>query len=899
VSPETQHLIADYFETEALEPVALKGKAQPLVPYRVTGETAIRTRFEAAERRGLTRYAGRQSELAALHACLEQAVAGQGQFVTVSGEAGLGKSRLLYEFRHAVDRERVTVLQGRCQSYGSKAPYLPLLDALRRGLNFQDDDGPQALHKKAVANILAIDPALQRYLPQYLHLLSIPSDEYALPEGLQGEALRRSFEEALTAIIIQNTQRRPMVYILEDWHWADEASDAVLKQLVPLVSNHPLMCVVIYRPEYRGDWPHLAHHKSIPLAPLEVQQTESIARSVLGTRALPDGLARLLHERTGGNPFFVEEVCRSLAEEGAVLVDGEQAELAGPLERLHVPDTVEAVIRTRVDRLDETARETLRLASVIGREFARRLLEEVAAGRSHLAPILEGLTTQDLIRQIRVLPEAEYMFKHVLMQNVVYETLLLRQRKSMHSLVGRAIEALYADRLEEHYEALAHHYACSDDTARAVEYLDKAGDKAAGYFSLPEARKQFREAVQLLSGSDLTDAAKSRRIELTLKLAKVSHYSASEEVIAAIQTAVGDARSFGDEAAEVRLTYWLGRMHYFMGNQTEAIVHFNNCIDMGERLGDEEMVAIPYVTIGRTCWFTGEYAKGIEYLEKGIPMVERIHDWEEVAYSMGFLGLTYCWTGNLDKGHHLIDDALRIAVEKENLNREAVCLLEMAAALALRGEWDRVLQIAREGHRKSIPTGNAWVMETTRFVIGYAQLMMGNNNTGLSTMRNATQDLDKQSRLLMTLWGGWYAECCVTNGLIQEGQVWTDKVFEYIQHGEHVGEVIAIRARALGAGLSDPPDWPESIEIFEAGLNIARQRGEGPNLALTHFRYAEILHKKGDLDAAREQLDQAATLFRDIKMTWWNDQAEKLKERIDGGEPFRGFAPYVDGPAGT
>ena len=166
----------------------------------------------------------------------------------------------------------------------------------------------------------------------------------------------------------------------------------------------------------------------------------------------------------------------------------------------------------------------------------------------------------------------------------------------------------------------------------------------------------------------------------------------------------------------------------------------------------------------------------------------------------------------------------------------------------------------------------------------------------LSTMRDATQDIEKQSRMLMTLFGGWYAECCVTNGLIQEGQVWTDKAFEYIQHGEHLGETAVIRARALGAGLSDPPDWPESIKTFEDGLDIAKQRGEGPDLALTHFRYAEILHKKGDLDAAREQLDQATALFADMEMTWWSKQADGLRGRIEAGEPFKWFAPYVDGP---
>ena len=249
VAPETHRLIAPYFEMEALPEADIKGIAQPIVPYRVLEESTVRSRFEASQEKGLTEFAGRHEELAALYACLDKTAAGNGQFVTVVGDAGLGKSRLLYEFRHSINRNQISVLQGRCQSYGSKTPYLPFINALRRGLRLHEEDSALRLQQKAVAGVLQIDPALAQHLPLYLHLLSLPSEKYRLPEDLQGPKLENALQNALAAIFTLGAKRRPMVLILEDWHWVDEASDKTLRKLIGMTAACPLMLVVLYRPE--------------------------------------------------------------------------------------------------------------------------------------------------------------------------------------------------------------------------------------------------------------------------------------------------------------------------------------------------------------------------------------------------------------------------------------------------------------------------------------------------------------------------------------------------------------------------------------------------------------------------------------------------------------------------
>ena len=299
-----------------------------------------------------------------------------------------------------------------------------------------------------------ISPDLEGFIPHYLHLLSIPSGEHHLPETLQGETLRRALEEALAAIVTLTSQAKPLVMVLEDWHWTDEASDSALKNLTGLVAHYPLLLAVTYRPEYERAWSTPENYTPIVVKPLDVADTEVMVRAVLAVDTLPEGLGERIHERTGGNALFNEEVARSLLEEGAVVVTDGQAELAGSVEELHLPDTIHAVIRARVDRLDPDAREVLRLASVIGREFTRAVLERLYPAAERLAAGLETLARQDLVHQMRVVPQAEYLFKHVLTQVVVYETLLLQQRKELHAQVGQAIETLYPDRLEEHYETL-------------------------------------------------------------------------------------------------------------------------------------------------------------------------------------------------------------------------------------------------------------------------------------------------------------------------------------------------------------------------------------------------------------------------------------------------------------
>ena len=881
LNADAREQVEDFFETSTLDPVSLKGKIGLVAAYRIEKETPSQTRFEAAERRGLTRFAGRHAELATLQACLEKSMAGQGQLVTVTGDPGVGKSRLVFEFRHGINREAVTVLQGRCQSSGMSTPYLPFIDTLRRGLQLREGESGEGLQARVVANILAIDSKLEQYLPHYLHLLSIPSATYRLAEGLQGMELRLALEQALVSLIASNSRHRPIVWIVEDWHWTDDASVDALKSLVGLLAGYHLMVVVLYRPEYAGIWEGMAYHTRLALQPLDVQDTEIIIRSVLDASSLPYGFASLVHERTAGNPFFTEEISTALLEQGHVAVADGRAEVSGPLETLDLPETVQATIRARVDRLDRESREVLRIASVLGREFAGRLLQQVCRSGAKLAPLLEQLRAQDLVQVLRLMPEPEYMFKHVLTQVVVYETLLHQQRKVLHAAAGSAIETLYAGRLEEHYEALALHFSHGGEHEKAVHYLELAGDKAAGVFSLPEARKHYQDAIALVDAQDTSPDRQRRRIDVTLKLAKASHYATSEETLKTLQVARDCARQLGDEKRLARVAYWMGGVYRMLGNHPQVFAVLGECMKLAQALNDEELQAFSNHVMGRACYLTGDYAKGVEYMEQGIAISERLGNIPEVSYSCGFSADCYAWMGEFGRAFPLAERSLELAVASGDLSRQGGSNWYLSAVLCMHGDWERGLEAANRCADFARRIGGAYLIGAGVSLQGWTRFMLGEQKSGIALLKEGFDLIQNSGSLQGTgLYASMVADHLALAGRREEAVLYANKALDFYKaFGEGNGEAPAQRALGLAAALAPEPDWTKVDWHMNESLRAARQRGERPHLAIALLRHAELLQRRNDNEAARSQRAEARRLFTEMGMQWWIGQSEGQVER--------------------
>lgn len=883
VGPETQKLIAPYFETVALEEIRMKGKAEPMIPFRVIRESKIHSRFEASELKGFTTYTGRDQELVTLYACLEKVLQKEGQFVTVVGEAGVGKSRLLYEFRHRLEQENVTVLQGRCDSYGSDIPYLPFIDALRRRLHLKEEDSPAELKEKAVTNIKAIDPSLEQFIPLYLHLLSIQSD-YSLPAHFQGKELRKAIEQALVAMITLNTQHGPMVLILEDWHWSDDASQTALKHLIGVTAPYALMVVVTYRPNYPASWGYLSHHTPVMLKPLDASNTESIVKSVTGAAHLPEGLGELIYERTGGNPFFIEEVCYSLIEAGVVVVKNEEGTLTQSLDKLSLPDTVQAIIRTRLDRLDRNAKEALRLASVIGRVFSLRILERISSAKAALSESLEALKALEVIQQIQVLPEAEYTFRHVLTQTVVYESLLLQRRKEIHGAIGLTIEELYSQRLEEQAPILAYHYIRSDQQNKAIEYALLAGDQAAGLFANTEATTYYEQAFAISQTLRVSPQVQQWQIDAALKLAAVGITRQDiERDRRNMEQAHTLAEALNDERRLAQVLYWLGRIHYVLWSPKIAMEYAQQSLEIADRTADDALAAPPINLMGRVYYQLSDFTQASRFLERSIEQMRRIGNKVEESTASAFAGYVLAHLGEFGRALAHANHGIQLAQEIQNPFAEANAYHFRGCGFDQRGEWTRAIADYEKAIRIAEKAEDLFRLYMVKSWTGRAHAMIGEPGRGRELLEESSALAEK---IGTKFWLAWqktaHAACLFMLGELETG---AQLCQEAIRLGEETNDkyVIAFANRPFAEILSrlEPSDPEKADRAILQAIRIQQEIDAKPELARSYVSYAHVLTGRGEKEKAKEYLARAIGMFQQMGMTWDLAQADPLLRTLN------------------
>ncbi|HSO20700.1 MAG TPA: hypothetical protein VLT88_14655, partial [Desulfosarcina sp.] len=506
----------------------------------------------------------------------------------------------------------------------------------------------------------------------YLYLLSLPSRTYPLPDNHVGQKLTNASNQALAAMLLLNARRKPTILVLDDWHWVDEASDSSLMHLAGSMENYPLMLLVIYRPERAEGWPDWHFRTSCVLKALDGRHTERIIRSNWKVDALPEGFAAFIHDHTGGNPLFIEEVSRTLTEDGSVRIAGQQALLLNPAEQLKLPATVQAVIRARLDRLDRHVKETLQLAAVIGRKFGVGILQRLSGVGPALPGALAVLQSQGLIQQTGPVPETEYTFKHALTQVTVYESLLVKRRRAVHTQIARILERMYAGRLEKQCENIAYHYANSTAPAKALFYLEMAGGKAARVHSLAEARRYFETALDIFGAKPLTGQEKHRYIDFALQWAEVSQYAPSNRIRNALVQSLEYARASDATQRTAEVSYWVGKFGYMQGDFVDAIPRIEDSIRLAERLNDRRLLALSTNLYGRACLYTGDLAKGIRRLNQGLALIDPFDAWDDIVYSTAILGMMQGLSGNFKESLQTIARAIRTARRHEIPTFEAM-----------------------------------------------------------------------------------------------------------------------------------------------------------------------------------------------------------------------------------
>jgi tetratricopeptide (TPR) repeat protein len=617
LTAETRQPAEGFIQVKTLGPVPVKGLATPVEVCELVGTTAIRRRLQATAARGLTRFIGRETEFVALRDTLERAGAGHGQVVAVLGEAGIGKSRLLYELVHSHSLQGWLVLESASVSYGKATPYFPIIDLLKRYAHIEEGDDARTVRAKVTGQLLTLDTALQDTIPALLALLE------ALPEDNSFQQLdppqrRQRTLDALKRMLVCESQAQPLLLICEDLHWIDSETQALLDSLVESLPTARLLLLVNYRPEYQHGWGSKTYYTQLRLDPLPPANAEELLAALLGHDAGLDPLKQLLITRTEGNPFFLEESMRTLVETGVVVGEPGTYQLAQAQPTIHVPATVQAVLAARIDRLPAEAKRLLQTAAVIGHDVPWRLLQAIAELPEEA--IHRGLTrlqTAEFLYETRLFPELEYTFKHALTHEVAYSSLLEERRRVLHATIAEAIEQLYSDRQVEQVERLAHHDFRGEVWDKAVAYCRQAGVKATERSAYQQAVAYLEQALEGLRHLPDERASREQAIDIRLHLRVVlfplgglqralDHLREAE----ANAEHLNDHRRLGQVIASMIGCWWL------IGAPERAVEYGERALAIAAVLGDVVLQIRSTLSLGQAYVTMGHYRRAAGYLRK-------------------------------------------------------------------------------------------------------------------------------------------------------------------------------------------------------------------------------------------------------------------------------------------
>ena len=609
VTGETFKLTEGFFRFEALGEKKLKGKEKPVKAYRVLAPSTRRTRFEVAAERGLTPFIGRERELNLLHDGFERSKEGKGQALSIISEAGMGKTRLLYEFRKALTNENVTFLEGKCLSYSRGVAYHPIIDILKSNFNIHEEDSNLTIREKIKTGLQLLEVDEVSTLPYFLELFSVKG-EGAEKVLMSPEASKERIIDAIKRIVLKGSEIRPLILVFEDLHWMDKDSKDILRYISESISGARVLLIFTYRPEFVYILGGRSYHNQVNLNRLSNQESLEMATRLFGAEEVDIALEEFILEKTEGVPFFIEEFVKSLEDLGMLEKKGKRVFLTRDIKQITIPATIQDVIMAKIDSLDEDAKGVLQAASAIEREFSYELLKRVEnIPEKELLVHLSVLKDKEFLYERGIYPQTTFIFKHALTQEMAYNTALTQKRARIHSRIAQAIEQLFADRLEEKYEVLAHHYGKSGDNAKAVDYLILAGEKSNKHNAVLAADEFFKKANELINNSDI-ELGPEQQLRLYRGQARASFNIGDIDTAAAgFRRVIDISRRHGMLDYERKGLIGLTSMMFMWPQRAEAEQTLKQTIDWAQDKEDKELESIVLANLGHCRGIYGDLAE--------------------------------------------------------------------------------------------------------------------------------------------------------------------------------------------------------------------------------------------------------------------------------------------------
>ena len=680
VGESTYRLVEGLYVFEDLGPQQLKGISHPVRAYRVLHESGMQSRFEAKAEHGLVLLVGREEEVGLLLKRWQQAVEGEGQAILLSGESGIGKSRILRGFQDLVRDGLKNRVLYHCSPYHRDTPYYPVIEQMERSLRFARTDVPAQKLAKLEAKMSEYGLPLERVVPPLAALLGLPTGGRYAPLALSAEDRKKRTVETILLVIETMAARDAVLMVVEDMHWIDPSTMELLKLITEWLANKRILFIGTHRLEFVPSWNMLPHVTSVKLSRLGRRASTELIAAVTGGKALPDEVLDHILERTDGIPLFVEELTKTVLESGLMTDTGERYVLSGPLPPHAIPVSLQDSLMARLDRL-APVKEVAQLAATLGRRFTQDLLAAV----SHLAEdtleqALEQLMNAELVYRRGFAPEVIYEFKHAMVQDVAYNSLLRSKRHELHVEIARILESQFPDTVETKPELLSHHYKSAGMPARAIPYSMRAGDVAASRYATAEATVHYQAALDMANELPASAEAGNARVQAILKLASVAarreHFERDLRNLEGVRQL---AESGANRDQLCRILYWTGRMYFVLGNFDRAAEHAQQALRVAEALGsDDSLTAEPINLLARIHCLRGEPALAVQYAARNVGQMHRLGNRMEEAAVSGVLAFACGMHGRYREAVDAADHGVVMAKGLEHLPTLAACYMYRA-----------------------------------------------------------------------------------------------------------------------------------------------------------------------------------------------------------------------------
>jgi tetratricopeptide (TPR) repeat protein len=812
--------------------------------------------------------------------------------VAVVGEAGVGKSRILYEFVHSHHTPGWLVLESASVSYGKATPYAPVIDLLKRYAHVEKHDDLRTIRAKVTGQVVTLDAALQDTGPALWSLLdALPDDSPFLQ--LDPPQRRQRTLSALKRVLLRESQVQPVLLVFEDLHWIDSETQALLDSLVESLPTARLLLLVNHRTEYQHGWGHKTYYLQLRLDPLPPASADELLQALLGDDPSLAPLKHLLIARTEGNPFFLEECVRTLVETQELVGEPGAYRLARELPSIQVPATMQTVLAARIDRLPPEEKQLLHTAAVIGHEVPLALIQTVAEMPE--TPLRRGLThlqAAEFLYETRLFPETEYTFKHALTQQVAYETLLQERRRALHARIVAALEALAGERVAEQVDRLAHHALRGEVWGKTLAYCRQAGEKSLARSAHREAVEYLEQALSALAHLPETRETREQAIDLRLALRTALWPSGDlGRILAYLREAESLAVTLDDPRRLAQVSVFLSNSFYFMGAYDQAIAAAQRTLALATASGEVVLQALANQFLGFAYQFLGHYRRAIACFTQTVAFFEGTQRHERfgqvflpAVQSRAFLAVCHAHLSTFGEGRALGEEGLRIA---EAVAHPASLMMASwgIGLLCLRqgdlpGALPRLEQAVGLCQDADLP----FYLPRMAAVLGAAYTLGGRVADAVPLLTRALEQttargmVGDQALCRLSL-----GEAHMLTGRLEEVHALAEQALSLArEHQEQGHQAYALRLLGEIAARHEPPEAEQAEAHYQQALALAEELGMRPLQAHCHLGQGRLYGQTGRGEQARTALATAIDLYRAMEMTFWLPQAEAAQAQVEG-----------------